>query len=69
MSPLASVAQASMKGPQLIVLTLYDPEVILFLSVGWMFFDLWVNAVCDRWVSVFFGPLIECCFDGWADGF
>lgn len=27
MSPLASVAQASMKGPQLIVLTLYDPEM------------------------------------------
>ena len=34
MSPLASVAQASMKGPQLIVLTLYDPGVSPFLPLG-----------------------------------
>lgn len=32
MSPLSSVAQASMKGPQLIVLTVFDPAVSIIAT-------------------------------------
>lgn len=33
-SPLSAVAQASLKGPQLMILTLYDPGVSIVSSEG-----------------------------------
>lgn len=51
MTTLASVAQASMKGPQLIVLTVYDPGVRSFLSP--YFFSCVIFHLCKSTSSPF----------------
>lgn len=60
---LASVAQASMKGPQLIVLTVYDPGVRTHQSTEVLSADIWVSelfCVCVWCIRTYL--LLSCMY-------
>lgn len=67
MTTLASVAQASMKGPQLIVLTVYDPGVRIyeFLGCSVVFFVFaHFGVVCCVFFTLFFALQLHAHLDG-----